>query len=272
MEGLPPGTYTVQAEQRDDVGNLGLSEAVTFTVLAPPAPVVPTPTPAAAPAPAAPGPSAPVASFQWFPSAPQVGEAVSLVSTSVDPSSAITAVAWSLSGNGVFTEGAPSMATTFATAGNHLVQLRVTDANGLSAMASESIAVSPIALTLMQPFPIVHMAGSYTSSGIKVSLLSVQAPVGATVTVLCRGSSCPLASQSVLASVGRSNSRAGSVLVTFRRFEHPLLAGTILEIKVFQHGHIGKLTRFVVRHGKPPSRSDTCVGPSGVTATACVST
>ncbi|MFI4992853.1 MAG: Ig-like domain-containing protein [Solirubrobacterales bacterium] len=40
--GLSPGVYTLRAEQSDDVGNVGLSNTTTFTVLAP-APVTPTP-------------------------------------------------------------------------------------------------------------------------------------------------------------------------------------------------------------------------------------
>ena len=85
FEGLSPGTYTAQAEQSDDVGNVGQSEAVTFTLTAPPAPV--------APATASP-PSPPVASFRWVPSAPHAGEAVTLISTSTDASSPITGFAW----------------------------------------------------------------------------------------------------------------------------------------------------------------------------------
>src|SRR6202035_3589267 len=50
--GLSPGTYTARAEQQDDAGNLGTSAPVTFTVTTPPP---------------APTPTAPLASFEWFP-------------------------------------------------------------------------------------------------------------------------------------------------------------------------------------------------------------
>ena len=41
--GLEPGTYTARAEQRDDVGNIGLSAPSTFTVAKPALPPSPPP-------------------------------------------------------------------------------------------------------------------------------------------------------------------------------------------------------------------------------------
>jgi len=214
----------------------------------------------------------PVASFKWFPAAPQVGESVSLVSTSTDASSAITTFAWSLKGNNEFTEGASSLATSFSTAGNHVVQLRVTDANGQSSVVSETIVVSKPVLTLMQPFPVVRIAGSYSSTGAKISLLTVQVPVGAKVTVSCHGSGCPSKSQSVIASAGKSASKkVGMVLITFKRFERSLRPGAVLQIRVFENGHIGKFTRFAVHHSGPPTRSDTCLNQTGITPIGCTS-
>jgi hypothetical protein len=256
--GLSPGTYTAEAEQSDDVGNVGHSEAVTFTLTAPPV---------AAPATQ---PSPPVASFRWVPSAPHPGEPVTLISTSTDPSSPITGFAWAPSGNEVFAPGESALTTSFSTAGAHLVQLRVTDANGLSSVAAETIAVSTRAPALIQPFPIVHMAGSYDAAGVKISLLTVQAPVGATVTVKCRGRGCPTKSESMAVASG-PKSKAGTILITLKRFERPLRAGVILEIEVSDHEEIGKFTKFVIHHDKPPTRQDLCLNPAGTAPILCPS-
>ncbi len=256
--GLSPGTYTAEAEQSDDVGNVGHSEAVTFTLTAPPV---------AAPATQ---PSPPVASFRWVPSAPHPGEPVTLISTSTDPSSPITGFAWAPSGNEVFAPGESALTTSFATAGAHLVQLRVTDANGLSSVAAETIAVTTRAPALIQPFPIVHMAGSYDAAGVKISLLTVQAPVGATVTVKCRGAGCPTKSESMAVASG-PKSKAGTILITLKRFERPLRAGAILEIEVSDHEEIGKFTKFVIHHDKPPTRQDLCLNPAGTAPILCPS-
>ena len=92
--------------------------------------------------------------------------------------------------------------TSFATAGAHAVQLHVTDANGLSSTVAETITVTSPAPTLMQPFPVVRMAGSYNAAGVKISLLTVLTPVGATVTVTCRGGGCPTKSAGLVATSG----------------------------------------------------------------------
>jgi hypothetical protein len=255
--GLSPGTYTVRAEQSDEAGNTGLSAPATFTVTAQPPPVATTP-------------SAPVASFRWFPSAPQAGEPVSLVSTSTDASSPITGFAWALASSGAFTAGKPVLNTSFSTPGNHVVRLQVTDANGLSSMAAETIPVAASPLPLLLPVPIVRIAGYETSSGVNISVLSVQAPVAARVTVTCRGHGCPTRSVSILARAGK-RSRASSVQIAFRRFERSLPAGVILEIRVSKPGEIGKYTRFAIRRHLLPVRADACLGSGNPQPIACPS-
>ena len=129
----------------------------------------------------------------------------------------------------MFTAGEAAVVTSFATAGAHAVQLHVTDANGLSNVVTETIAVTSPAPTLMQPFPVVHMAGSYDAAGVKISLLTVLTPVGAAVTVTCRGGGCPSKSVGLVATSGTKR-KTGTVLITFRRFERSLRAGAVLEI------------------------------------------
>ena len=243
--GLSPGTYVVLAEQRDRAGNTGSSPSVSFTVTAPsPAPFPP-----------------PVASFKWFPAVPKTGESVSLVSSSVDNFSPITEFAWALTSSSPFHAGKPVMSTSFSTPGGHVLRLRVADAHGLSSVAAETIVVTSAPLAIMQPFPIVRIAGSETSSGVNLSLLSVQVPVAARVTVSCRGRGCKTKSQSLVALASAKKRGAGAVLLSFRRFQRPLRAGVILEIRVSKPGQVGKYTRFAIRRGKLPTRQDECLGP-----------
>jgi hypothetical protein len=240
--GLAPGTYTAQAEQRDQAGNAGVSQPVTFVVVGPP-----TPPP-------------PAASFSWFPASPRAGEPVSLVSSSTDAFSPITGFAWSLSSGAPFVAGKPVLATSFATPGSHVVRLQVTDAEGRSSVATETVPVSPRPLTLMQPFPIVRFAGSETSYGAKLKLLTVQAPIGASVQVKCLGRGCKTKSESrVAAASTKSKTVSGAVTLSFARFERALRAGVTLQVRVTMSGQIGKFTSFTVRRGKLPVRKDQCV-------------
>lgn len=208
----------------------------------------------------------PAASFLWFPTAPKVGEAVTLASTATDSASPITGLAWDLAGNGAFAEGGPIVGTTFSIPGDHLVQLRVTDAEGRSAIASETIKVGLPVLTLMEPFPVVRFVASESGSGVTLHLLSVEAPKGTRVTLVCRGRGCPVRLEDrVAASTG-----PGAVTVRFRRFERRrLAAGVVLEIRVSKSGEIGKYTRLLIRHRKPPRRADECVEQMAAAPIAC---
>ena len=165
--------------------------------------------------------------------------------------------------------GKPVLTTSFATPGAHVVQLRVTDGYGLSSVATETIAVRSSPLILMQPFPIVRIAGSETNSGVRLRLLSAQAPAGARVTVSCKGHSCPARSESRVAL--SSKRKAGTVVVEFRKLERRLRDGVVLEIRISKAGQIGKYTRFVVRRRRLPQRVDMCLGPAGGKPLVCPS-
>jgi hypothetical protein len=264
--GLAPGTYTARAQQSDDVGNTGYSEAATFIVTA----STGTSTQSTETQATQSCHSAPAASFKWIPAAPVTGEAITLVSTSTDSSSPITGYAWSLAGNGVFAAGEPALTSTFSTPGSHVVQLQVTDAAGQASTVAEAIPVSVAPVPLMEPFPVVHMAGSFNASGARITLLSVLAPVGAKVTIACHGPHCPARSLTVAVAAG-ATSRSGTALITLRRFERSLHAGVVLEIWVSAPGEIGKFTRFAIHRGKSPSRLDECASQAGATPIACPS-
>ncbi len=254
LAGLGPGTYTARAEQSDDTGNVGESAPSTFIITGPGG---------AGPAAQAPAPPAPA--FTWFPPVPKPRETVSLASSSTDASSPITGFAWDLTGSGAFVAGSQLISTSFATAGNHVVRLRVTGADGLSSVATETIPVVAAVLPLMQPFPVVRIASTDTASGIRLKLLRVLAPAGARIAVECRGHGCPARSESRIAAAGK----VGVAPVEFRRFERSLRAGVVLEIRISKAGEIGKFTSFEVRRRRLPLRVDACLGPSGAKPIAC---
>ncbi len=252
---LSVGEYTAVASQNSSLpGNpTGKSAAVTFSVIPP----IIAPELTSAP---------PTASFKWFPPIPQTGEPVSLVSSSTDAASPITALAWSLASADPFQDGGSVLDTSFSTPGPHAVRLRVTNAAGLASVATETIDVVGRATPLMQPFPVVRIAGSYNASGVELRLLRVQQmPAGARVTVHCKGHGCPLKSVSRLAVA----TKQGVAAIEFKRLERSLPAGVSLEVLVSKPGEIGKYTRFKVRRAKLPERLDMCLDATGVKPLAC---
>jgi hypothetical protein len=252
---LSSGEYTAIAIQDSSLlGNpAGRSTPVTFTV---------TPPPVNAPAVIPP----PVASFKWFPPVPETGEAVSLVSSSTDVASPITAFAWALASAGAFQNAGSVLSTSFSTPGAHVVRLRVTNAAGLASVATETIDVVGRMTPLMQPFPVVRIAGSDDAAGVKLRLLRVQQmPAGARVTVRCKGRGCPFKSASRLAVP----TKLGVPPIEMRGFERSLPAGVTLEVLVSKPGEIGKYTRFRVRRGKLPERVDLCLNPAGGQPLVC---
>ncbi len=254
--GLTPGVYTLRAVQFDRARNEGVSAPITFTVGAPP----PAPTPAP-----------PTASFTWVPSAPHVGEPVTLISDSTDPGAPITSLAWSVGAGAAFAPGGALFATSFAAPGAYVTQLRVSDAKGRSAISTQTIHVTASPLVMMQPFPVVRIVGRLTGSGARLTLLSVQAPLSALVTVTCRGRSCPAHVVSHVATAPKHKPTGGVALISFRRFARTLHAGVVLEIRVTKAGEIGKYTRFLIRRTQVPARSDDCLWPSSKKPANCPS-
>jgi hypothetical protein len=256
--GLSGGQYTVLAHQSDEAGNTGTSAPQSFTVLAPPA------------APAA-GPSPPIASFTWVPANPTVGQSVSLASNSTGGSTPLSGFGWDV-GGGQFAAGGALLSTSFATPGPHVVRLQVSDADGLSSIAAHTINVAAQALKLMQPFPIVRIAGSETSTGARVKLLTVQAPPTTKVSVSCKGPGCKTKAESRIATASsKSRSKTGAISLSFPRFQRALRAGAVLQIRVSKAGEIGKFTSFTIRRNKLPTRVDACLRPPSSSPSPCPS-
>ena len=163
-----------------------------------------------------------------------------------------------------FAPGGPVLTTSFATRGNHVVRLAVSAANGLAGVTSETIPVGPPAFTLMQPFPIVRVLATRGRSGVRLTLLSILTTPGTHITITCKGRGCPIRKQSKIASARKR----GLASVSFARFERTLHAGTVLEIRVWKPGQVGKYTRLSLRRGRL-RRSDSCLSPGGITPMTC---
>jgi hypothetical protein len=264
VESLPEGVYTAVAKQTDfSTSEQGVSAPVTFTVQTQGATPLPESPPTTQPG------SRPAASFVWIPSRPRVGEAVSLISSSNDFSSAIVSYAWDTSGAGPLMPGGSLLATSFATAGPHVVRLLVTAADAQTDIATETIPVGAAAAKRMQPYPVIRLAGVQSSRGARVRLLTVLAPPGALVTIRCRGRGCGTALQSRLAVRHAGEAPGAAVLLSFPRFQRLLHPGVLLEIRVSRSGELGKYTSFSIRRRRPPSRNDKCLAPGEQTPIPC---
>ncbi|HLB21409.1 MAG TPA: PKD domain-containing protein [Solirubrobacteraceae bacterium] len=213
--------------------------------------------------------AAPQAAFVWTPQLPRIGEPISLKSTSSEPGGQITSYAWDFHDNGpfgAFEEGGPVAGASFATPAPHVVRLRVTDRDGLSNIAAETIQMTPPppSVHIMNPFPIIRITGRTYARRVRIRQLAVRAPAGVRIKVRCRGR-CPVK----LASLA-SPSRTGRLeWVRVRRFERSFPAGAVLEVRVSGKGEIGAFTRFAVRRHKLPTRSDSCLDTPGIRAIAC---
>lgn len=207
----------------------------------------------------------PVPSAVSLPASPAPGQQVTLLSNSYDPDGFIASFAWDLDSDGVFDDGAGSSISTSFPAGRHAVGLRVTDDSGDTASTTVfvevSSAVSASAQSLLSPFPVVRVSGIVRRKGIRLRLLSVTGPVGATVHVRCTGRGCPFKRTSkTVQGAARTSATPATGLVQVKRFRKKLLRnGAIVRIFVTKEGAIGKYTRLRIRNGKPPARVDRCV-------------
>jgi hypothetical protein len=225
----------------------------------------------------------PEASFVFFPAAPVAGEPVTLVSTSTDPDSPISASAlrWDLNGDGVFAEATgPSAIATFPAPGDYPVALQVrTNTTDVVAavvpVRAATVGVTPQSrfFTLMSPFPVVRIAGRVTQKGARIRRLSVDAPPGATVKVRCQGRGCPFKrARHTVSMRARAGALPPSRVTRIRRLEGRVLrSGAILRVSVTRSDAIGKFTRFRIRRGKPPARADMCLVPGSSSPAACPS-
>lgn len=118
-----------------------------------------------------------------------------------------------------------------------------------------SVAARP---TLLRPFPVVRIRGYFRPGGVRVTLLSVNAPRSARIVARCIGAGCPLRSLSI--------PRAPARLRPFERF---LPAGTVVQVRVTSDKRIGKFASFRIRAGSAPQRTDRCLAPGRAKPAPC---
>jgi hypothetical protein len=231
----------------------------------------------------------PAAAFGVAPAVPLPGQDVTLTSTSQPSQGAIVAADWDLDGDGDFDDAQGAVAhISFGAPGLHKVRLRVRQTNGKTGVRELDVRVNaapappvvtpapparpippapPAApvrpagpLRAMAPFPVVRIAGVVLRRGADIRVLSVRAPRGAQVRVVCRGKGCPARALATTTAVR---------VARFSRFERRLRAGVRLELFVRKENRIGKYTRFVIRAGAPPKRVDRCLFPGKARPERC---
>lgn len=173
--------------------------------------------------------------------------------------------------------------------GAYTFRVRATDRAGNETIATRAFTVdtvpdapggtprttptpTPRVLQLLSPFPVVRIAGELTSTGVRVTLLSVRAPRGALVRVTVRPA----------CGKGRRGSRscrvvraAGTVgrhdAIAFKTLARSYRSGTVIVVRVWRADRIGKYTRFTIVRGKAPRRVDQCLAPGATRGSRCPS-
>jgi hypothetical protein len=132
-----------------------------------------------------------------------------------------------------------------------------------AASASGPSSASSAKLAMLSPFPIVRIRGVILRGSARLSLLSVKAPTGARVKVICHGGGCPK-NKSIVLRVA-----SGKSSVRVRSLERRLRSGAVIEVFVTAPGRIGKYTRFTIRSNAAPARRDLCLQPGKSKPVAC---
>ena len=106
---------------------------------------------------------------------------------------------------------------------------------------------------------VIRIAGAVTRRATRVRVLSVRAPLGASIIARCSGH-CP--KRAVRAHTSRRTIR-------LHAFERTLRPRTVLVLRVRVHGMVGRYTRLQIRRGRPPARRDACLSSKSVRPVTC---
>jgi hypothetical protein len=117
---------------------------------------------------------------------------------------------------------------------------------------------TPAKPRMLRPFPRIRISGRLTANGANVKRLTVRAPRGSHITVVCRGRGCPKRRVATVAKLWH-----------IRPFERDLRAGMRLTITVSKPGYIAKVTTILIRRGRAPLRTDLCAPPGAKKPSAC---
>jgi hypothetical protein len=211
---------------------------------------------------------------------------VRFTATASDPDGTVSSIQWDLDNDGQFDDAAGSnVSWTFTTAGSRVVAVRATDNMGVATIAFKTVDVVGPAATastpgsapssspqgsapsssptpILSPFPIVRIRGAILRGAVRINLLSIKAPKGAMVKVVCHGKGCGRAK-----NFKRRVRSAKSVRV--HAFERVLRRGTVIEVFITAKGVIGKYTSFAIRSNAAPRRLDRCLPPGSSKPASC---
>jgi hypothetical protein len=224
----------------------------------------------------------PSTNFVSYPRAPLVGQQVTFAYSPVDPVDPSDGLHWDLNGDGTFDNGdGPTSFRAFPVAGTYPISLRVTDVTtGAVSTGTQLVTVtSPVSTVakqakpaprLMSPFPVVRITGKVGRKGATIRRLTIRAPYGSTVAIRCRGRGCPFRRKNQ--TLARAGAKTPSTTIRVKKLEQRLLrAGASIKILVSRPGEIGKYTRFKIRTGKAPLRTDLCLAPGSTAPKECPS-
>jgi PKD repeat protein len=230
---------------------------------------------------------APAVAMSASPAEPSVGANVTFTATASDADGTVATIEWDLDNDGHFDDGDGAVVTwSFTTPGSRIVAVRATDDMGVATIAFQTINVTgsasgasappgsaPVSFPhdsasstrraqMLSPFPIVRIRGLILRRAVRISLLSIKAPKGATVRVTCRGRSC--AKKSVKQRVPSARSS-----VRVRALERRMRKGTVIQVFVTAPERVGKYTSFTIRSNAAPVRRDRCLRPGGSKPVNC---
>jgi PKD repeat protein len=221
----------------------------------------------------------PSAAFVSFPASPLPGEPVTFAYSSRE---ATQSIEWDLNSDSTFETAGATATRSFPAPGTYFVSVRVTDIDDPPATSTGTQAVTVRApnpptraaaqpVRLISPFPLVRITGKVGRKGARIRRLSVTAPPGSTVSVRCRGKGCPFRRTSRTVAVAGS-SPAVAKTITFPKLKRRLLwDGAIVKVLVSRPREIGKYTKFRIRKGHAPVRTDLCLQPGATVASRCPS-
>jgi PKD repeat protein len=239
---------------------------------------------------------APVVFFSNDPAVPAADGPIQFAATASDQDGSVTRIEWDLDDDGAFDDAAGPRATwSFATPGPHRVAVKATDDRGVGTVSFRTVQVGPkpadqvqeapagpstqssasgpaipngpasssTRATLLAPFPIVRIRGAIYRGSVRITLLKVQAPAGATIRVRCRNGSCAGKKVDLRLAATRDSVRV-------RVFDgRRLRPGTVVEVRVTAPRRIGKYMRFTVRRNAAPARTDSCLRPGRTVPVRC---
>ena len=120
-------------------------------------------------------------------------------------------------------------------------------------------SATPAAVLARRLFAVVRVRGITTRRGVRLRSITVDAPTGSAVRLLCGRRSCRV-----------HRAARSRTIVTFTRFPRAFRAGEIVKVSITKPGMIGRYVQLKIRSGRPPLRQDLCLAPGSRRPSRCV--